>query len=98
MNLVFSLHDSAQVRSLITGAGFGSVSISSHEKSLRLPAPEDFLWQFVYSTPLAVAVAEAEEEHLASFEREVIAKWQQFAQGPALVVQVRLVTAIARKE
>ncbi len=98
VNLVFSLHDTPDIQRLITGAGFRGVSIESREKSLRLPAPEEFLWQFVHSTPLGAAVAGAEEERLALVERDVLAKWQQFAQGPALVVQVRMVTATARKE
>jgi len=98
VNLVFSLHDSAELQGLLSGAGFRDVSIASHHKSLRLPAPEKFLWQFVYSTPLAAAVAGADEGRLSSLERDVAAKWQQFVQGRALVVQVRMITATARKE
>jgi ubiquinone/menaquinone biosynthesis C-methylase UbiE len=98
VNQIFSLHDTAEVRSLLSGAGFRDVSVESHNKSLRLPAPEEFLWQFVQSTPLAAAVAGAEDERLASLEHDVVARWQPFVNGQALEVQVRMVTAVARKE
>jgi len=94
---VFSLHDAAEVERLLTGAGLRDVSVESHNKRLRLPPPEDFLWQFVHSTPLAASVAGAEEERLASLEREVVTKWQPFVQDGGLVVQVRMVTATAWK-
>jgi SAM-dependent methyltransferase len=96
VNQVFSLHSTAEVQSLLDGVGFRDVSVEAHNKSLRLPVPEEFLWQFVYSTPLAAEVAGAEEERLASLERDVLAKWQQFVKGGAFMVQVRMVTATAR--
>lgn len=97
VNQVFSLHGTAKVQSLLDGAGFRDVSVEAYIKSLRLPAPEEFLWQFVHSTPLAAALAGAEEERLASLERDVLSKWQQFVEAGALMVQVRMVTATARK-
>jgi len=97
VNQVFSLHDAAEVEGLLTGAGLRDVSVESHNKQLRLPPPRDFLWQFVHSTPLAASVAGAEEERLASLEREVVPRWQRFVEHRALVVQVRMVTATARK-
>lgn len=94
---VFSLHGMAEVQSLLGGVGFRDVSVEAYNKSLRLPAPKEFLWQFVHSTPIAAAVAGAEEERLASLEQNVLAKWQQFVVGAVLMVQVRMVTATARK-
>jgi ubiquinone/menaquinone biosynthesis C-methylase UbiE len=97
VNQVFSLHDTAEIQSLLSGAGFPDVSAETHDEPLSLPAPEEFLWQFVHSTPLAAAVAGAEEERLTSLERDVVAKWQPFVDDHALVVKVRMVTATARK-
>lgn len=45
---VFSLHDTAELQSLINGAGFRDVSVQVDTKSLSLPAPEEFLWQYVH--------------------------------------------------
>lgn len=98
VNQVFSLYDTVEVQSLFRSAGFRDVSIESDNKLLQLPAPEEFLWQFVHSTPLVAAVARADVERLALFERDVLAKWQQFAKNGAMMVQVHMVTAISRKE
>ena len=95
---VFSLHDTEEIGSLFSGAGFRDISVESHNKLLRLPAPQEFLWQFVQSTPLGAAVAGVEDERLALLERDVMGKWQPFVNGQALEVQVRMVTATARKE
>jgi ubiquinone/menaquinone biosynthesis C-methylase UbiE len=97
VNQVFSLHDTAEIQNLISGAGFRDVSVQSNTKSLRLPAPEEFLWQYVHSTPLADAVAQVNEEGRASLERDVVTKWQEFVKDRTLVLQVRMVVATARK-
>ena len=97
VNQVFSLHDAAEVQNLVRGAGLNDVSVQSDTKPLRLPAPEEFLWQYVHSTPLAGAVAQVDEERLRSLERDVVAQWQEFVKDRALVLQVRIVIATARK-
>jgi SAM-dependent methyltransferase len=97
VNHVFSLHDTAELQNLISGAGFRNVSVQAGTESLRLPAPEEFLWQYVHSTPLAGAVALVNEERRGSLERDVVAKWQEFVKDRTLVLQVRMVVATARK-
>lgn len=94
---VFSLHDTAQVRSLISDAGFRDVAVQADTKSLRLPAPEEFFWQYVHSTPLVVAVTAANSERLGSLEHDVVTKWQEFAEDGALMLSVRMVVATARR-
>lgn len=96
VNHVFSLHDAAEIQALVSGAGFHDVSVQSDTKRLRLPAPEEFLWQYVYSTPLAGSVARVDDERRASLERDVVAKWQEFVKDGTLVLQVRIVVATAR--
>jgi ubiquinone/menaquinone biosynthesis C-methylase UbiE len=97
VNHVFSLHDTAEIQNLVSGAGFRDVSVQSDTKPLRLPAPEEFLWQYVHSTPLAGAVAQVDDERRASLERDVVARWQEFVKDGVLVLQVRIVIATARK-
>ena len=96
VNHVFSLHDTAELQNLINGAGFRDVSVQADTKSLRLPAPEEFLWQYVHSTPLASAVAQVNDERRGSLERDVASKWQEFVKDRTLVLQVRMVVATAR--
>lgn len=97
VNHVFSLHDTAEIRRLVGGAGFHDVSVTSDTGPLRLPAPEEFLWQYVHSTPLAGAVAQVDDERRASLERDVVTKWREFVKDGDLVLQARIVVATARK-
>jgi hypothetical protein len=94
---VFSLHDTAEIQDQVSGACFHGVSVQSESKPLRRARPKEFLWQYVFSTPLANAVAQLDDERRASLERDVVAKWQEFVKDGALVLQVRIVTATVRK-
>lgn len=94
---VFSLHDTAELQRLIEGAGFREVSVQADTKQLHLPAPEEFLWGYVLSTPIAGAVAKLDDERRAALERDVVEKWQEFAEDRGLALEVRIVVATARK-
>jgi len=94
---VFSLNDTAEVQNLIKGAGFREVSVQADTKSLPLPPPKEFLWQYIHSTPLAGVVARVDDERRGSLERDVAAKWQAFVKERTLMLQVRIVAATARK-
>lgn len=94
---VFSLHDEAEIRDLVGGAGFRDVSVQSDTRELRLPPPGEFLWQYVHSTPLAGPAAQMDDERRGSLERDVVAKWQEFVEDHALVLRVRVVAVTARK-
>lgn len=96
VNQVFSLHDTAEIHDLINDAGFRDVSVQADTKSLRLPPPEEFLWQYVYSTPLAGALAQVDDERRRALESEVAAQWQEFVKDRAMMLQVRMVVATAR--
>jgi ubiquinone/menaquinone biosynthesis C-methylase UbiE len=94
---VFSLHDTAEIEDLVSGAGFHDVSVESDTKVLRLPEPQAFLWQYVHSTPLAAAVARVDDERRGLLEHDVVAQWQEFVKDGALVFHVRMVEVAARK-
>ncbi len=97
VNMVFALHDTAEIRDLLTEAGFGDVSVESYDRQLRLPAPKEFLWQYVHSTPLAGLVAQADDGALSSVENDVVTGWQEFVEDGAMVLPLRMVEATARK-
>ena len=78
VRLVFSLYDPARLEALARDAGLRDVSVRTYAKTLRLPAPADFLWQYVQSTPLAATVAQVSDERRAALERDVVAGWQPF--------------------
>ena len=49
------------------------------------------------TAPLAGVVARVDDERRGSLERDVVAQWQDFVKDRALVLQVRIVVATARK-
>lgn len=96
-DLVFSMHDVDELKELTRSAGFRNVNVEAKLKTLRLPAPADFLWQYIHSTPIAEAVAQAGETKRAALERDVCIQWQAFEVDGSLSVQVGMTTATALK-
>jgi len=94
---VFSLHDAADMTNLLRDGGFREIDVQVKPKSLRLPAPADFLWQYLYSTPLAEPVSKVGAEQRAALEREVCSRWQTLVVDGGLPTQVGMTTAAARK-
>jgi ubiquinone/menaquinone biosynthesis C-methylase UbiE len=93
-DLVFSMNDADELRDLLRSAGFRDVSVSSELKKLRVPAPADFLWQYLYSTPLAEKVSQIDEQASEALEREVCERWQEFVDGGSMSFEVGMTTAI----
>lgn len=92
---VFSLHDADELRDLAGRSGFGDVRVDSMVGSLPVGPPEEFLWQYVHSTPLAGALAAAGEERRAALEREVCEGWRDFVEDGDLIVEVGMTTVVA---
>ena len=92
---VFALHDETELQTLLREAGFHRVSTVAEDYELMLPKPGDFLRQYIWSTPLAMVVAEASEEVRAALEHEVVEAWQRFATGDGMRYSQRVVTAAA---
>ena len=91
---VFSLGH-GQLEELLDQAGFADISVTTSEKALRLPAPHDFLWQYVTSTPLGAVFADLGDAQRRDFARDVVAAWHPFVQRDSLVLDLRLVVASA---
>jgi len=96
-DLVFSMHDVDELEELVRSAGFRNVEVEAKPKTLRLPAPADFLWQYIHSTPLAEAAAQADEATRAALERDVCAQWREHVVDGFLSLQVGMTTATAVK-
>lgn len=97
IDLVFSMHNVHELAELMRSAGFREVDVQAKPKKLRLPAPKDFLWQYIYSTPLANAAAQTDTGKLDALERDVCMQWQEFASEGSLSVQVSMTTGSAVK-
>ena len=94
---VFSLHDPTELTDLLTAAGFGAVEPRPTEKTLLLPPPNDFLWQYVHSTPIAGAAADLDDEHRIALEHEVVAGCEPFVEDGALVLRLPVTLATAQR-
>lgn len=93
---VFSLHDPEELESLLSDAGFEDIATATPTASMRLPPAEEFLWQYVHSTPLAELVAGASEEARAGIERDVVGAWREFEEDGALLYEQPILVATAR--
>lgn len=93
---VFALHQKPELESLLTGAGFQDVNIDAETRTLTLPPPKDFLWQYISGTPLAAAISGAGDDARTALEREVVSGWEKFRSGDGMKYQQRIVTATAR--
>lgn len=97
LNQVFSLHDRTKIQNLLTGAGFTETDIRSGVKELTLPPAQEFLWQYIYATPLAALVAGAGDESCQMLEKDLENKWQAFRENGSIKDGQPMVTVIARK-
>jgi hypothetical protein len=98
VRLVFSLPDPAEVEQLLREAGFQDVRVRSGARTLRLPPPREFLWQYVRSTPLMGMMAEAGDDVRAALEREMISRWEPWVTGDGLAYEQPLTVASGRQE
>ena len=91
---VFSMHDADELAALLRAAGFADVAAQARPLALRFPAPADFLWQYIGSTPLAGRLGEASPSEREALEQDVCAQWQAFAQADgAMKMRVGITTA-----
>jgi hypothetical protein len=75
---VFSMDDPSVHRELLADAGFTDVEANVVTTTLHLPAPREFLWQYINLTPLSGIVSQAPEAAQAALEDDVVGQWQQF--------------------
>jgi ubiquinone/menaquinone biosynthesis C-methylase UbiE len=94
---VFSMYDVDELLGLMRSAGFQQVDVQAKSKTLRLPGPSEFLWQYIASTPIAEAAAQADEAKREALERDVCARWQEFVVDDAIQMPVGMTTATALK-
>lgn len=97
VELVFSLHDSDELRRLFTDAGFSNIEIAVKPKTLVVPPPEEFLWQYLYSTPLAEKMAGASQQTKGRIAREVCSQWEELVVNHHIRFDVQLTTVTATR-
>jgi SAM-dependent methyltransferase len=94
---VFSLSGVSEISGLLEDAGLTDVDANSDHQVLRAPAPESFLWQYLYSTPLGSAVVALGEGARGELERDVVTEWARFVDDGRLILDIDVTTATGRK-
>lgn len=94
---VFSMHDPDAVAALLREAGLDDVSSTVSVATFRLPAPAEFLWQYINLTPMGPFVAQASEAAQAAMERQVVEGWQPYVVDGATPIEQPMVIATGRK-
>src|SRR5690606_41266175 len=82
-------------RGLLGHAGLGEGRGEAKLRTLRLPPPASFLWQYIDSTPLAPLVAKATDSQRAALERDVCRAWEAFSDDDGMTLEVSITTASA---
>ena len=93
---VFSLHDPDAVAGLLRDAGLVDVTATVSPVALRLPAPAEFLWQYINLTPMGPFVAQAPEAAQAALERQFVEQAQPHLVDGTLAVDQPMVLATGR--
>ena len=94
---VFSLHDLSEVEGIVADAGFVRVEVQEEEHHLRLPPPQQFLWEYIHSTPLAASASQMDASTRAEFEREVLDAWAVPGSDAGIDLRLRMVVASATR-
>lgn len=93
---VFSMHDPAEVSSLLQDAGFADVAAGESTVRLQLPQPVEFLWEYINVTPMGPIVAEAPEAAKTAMERQVAEQAARFVVDGGVPVDQPMVIATGR--
>ncbi|MEY2467792.1 MAG: hypothetical protein QOF21_490 [Actinomycetota bacterium] len=94
---VFSMHDPEAVGALLEDAGLRSVTTKVTDAPFDLPAPAEFLWQYINLTPMGPIVAAAPEAAKSAMERQVVDQWQPFVVDDRTRVDQPMVIASGRR-
>ena len=76
VHAVFSMDDPTEHEALLRDAGFRDVRASVVTATIHIPAPRDFLWQYINVTPLSLFVNDAPDAVQAALEDDVVGQWE----------------------
>jgi SAM-dependent methyltransferase len=94
---VFSMHDPDALAVLLAETPLGEVQTSEYEARFDLPAPAEFLWQYINLTPMAALVAEAPDTAKAAMEAHVVETWTPWLVEGRVPLAQPMVLASARR-
>jgi hypothetical protein len=95
VHAVFSLHDADELRGLFSEAGFSDIEVERNQRTLRLPGPQKFLWEYIHSTPLAALVGNASNAQREALQDEICPRWQEFVVDGDMHLEIGMTTVSA---
>jgi ubiquinone/menaquinone biosynthesis C-methylase UbiE len=98
VHAVFSLYDPREMEALLTNAGFSSVATHTHARNIQLPSAREFMWQYIYCTPLMAELPQSGNAQTAALEHDVVAWWQPWASGDGMRYDQSVLVSSARRE
>jgi ubiquinone/menaquinone biosynthesis C-methylase UbiE len=93
VRMVFSMHDPEVHRTLLSDAGFEEVESRIYTATFDLPAPEEFLWQYINLTPMGPFVANAPEPAKDALEAQVTQTWAPYVRDGRTPVEQPMILA-----
>ncbi len=81
---VYSVNDPREMESLLLGAGFSAVAVRVQSRTLHVPPAREFMWQYIYCTPLMAMVPQSGNALSEALERDVVAGWEPWATGDGM--------------
>ena len=94
---VFSMPDPVVLGALLKAAGFDEVETGEYVAELDLPAPAEFLWQYINLTPMAPVVAAAPESAKAAMEAQLVDGWRAWTADRPVALDQPIALASARR-
>lgn len=98
VHAVFSLNDPDELSALLSDAGFTGVASRPHQRKLRLPATIDFMWQYIYCTPLMSVLPRSGNAQTEALERDVAAGWEPWTKGDGMTVDQSVLYGSAHRK
>jgi ubiquinone/menaquinone biosynthesis C-methylase UbiE len=96
VSAVFSMHDPDDVAGLLREAALRDVSSTVLTTTLKLPAPAEFLWQYIGLTPMAAFIEQAPNSAKSALEQQFVDEAQEHVVDGVSVVELPMVVATAR--
>ncbi len=94
---VFSMPDPESLAALLRDAGLADAKATVEPATLRLPAPAEFLWQYINLTPMRPFVAAAPAEAQAAMERQMVRDGARFVAHGGVAVDQPMVIGTGRQ-
>lgn len=97
VHAVVSLNDPREMEALLTDAGFSAVTVRSQSRTLQLPPAREFMWQYIYCTPLMALLPQSGNAQTEALERDMVAGWAPWATEDGMRYDQSNLVASARR-